>query len=132
MTLSKSISHFVESARNLHSKQFLSYTGLKVFTNKQWKPGYALTYSCRGFGTAYTRPGLVKSTYSSYLENRLTFENQTWYTIKRVSLEHFDTIFKIIFFPQDNSDRSKMADSSIIFTFYSIFLIEHVSKNNKY
>ena len=29
--------------------------------------------------------------------NRWTFENQTWCTIKRVSLEHFDTILKKIF-----------------------------------
>ena len=32
---------------------------------------------------------------SSYLENRLTFENQTWYTIKRVSLVHFHTIITL-------------------------------------
>ena len=32
-----------------------------------------------------------------YLENRLTFENQTWYTYKRVTLEHSDTIFNIIY-----------------------------------
>ena len=35
---------------------------------------------------------------SSYLENRLTFENQTWYTYKRVTLEHSDTIFNIILY----------------------------------
>ena len=34
---------------------------------------------------------------SSYLENRLTFENQTWYTYKRVTLGHSDTIFNIIY-----------------------------------
>ena len=33
---------------------------------------------------------------SSYLENRLTFENQTWYTYKRVTLEHIDNIIYII------------------------------------
>ena len=43
--------------------------------------------------------GRVKSTRPSYLENGLTFENQTWYTIKRITLEYFDTIFKIIFSP---------------------------------
>ena len=39
-------------------------------------------------------PRQLKSTRPTYLENRLTFKNQTWYIIKNVSLEHFDTIFK--------------------------------------
>ena len=33
----------------------------------------------------------------AHLENRLTFENQTWYTYKRVTSEHSDTIFNIIY-----------------------------------
>lgn len=56
-----------------------------------------LPYLYRGLGNALFS-GRVKSTRSSYLKNRLTFENQTWYTIKKVTLEHFDTIFKLIFF----------------------------------
>ena len=43
---------------------------------------------------------------SSYLENRFTFENQIWYTNKRVTLEHIETIFKTIFSPVDLHQRN--------------------------
>ena len=53
-------------------------------------------------------PGAGKNNF--YLKNRLTFENQTWYTIKRATLEHFDTFFKNIFAPKSLWIRNHYGD----------------------
>ena len=61
---------------------------------------------------------------SSYLENRLTLENQTWYAIKRVILEYIiDTIFKIIFSPIGLQQRNYDSYNSIFLTFLINFFL---------